>query len=121
MACLLLMAVASGCDGSPSRPSTEAVATIRVVNETFRVLLTSAEQVAAAKAAQAGGRARIPLGRIVPGTQANAGYSWHLEDVSFVETAIELCDGTPSMVEQAGGQWGNGYFCPWGASVVAVQ
>ena len=57
---------------------------------------------AAARAAQAGGRARIPIGRIASGTQVNAGWSWHLEDVSFVEVAIELCDGRPSDVERQG-------------------
>ena len=104
-----------------TEPSSQAVATIRVVNETFRVLLTTEDQVKAARAAQAGGSANIPMGRIIAGTQVNVGYTWHLEDVGFFEATIELCDGLPSMVEEAGGRWGNGYFCPCGARVIAVE
>jgi len=112
---------ACGAD-SPTAPGDGTIATIRVDDETFRVLLTPGEQVAAARAAQAGGRASIPNGRIVSGTQVNVGYSWHLEDVEFNEVTIELCDGRPSMVEAAGGPaFGGGQFCPWGARVVAVQ
>jgi hypothetical protein len=112
---------ACGAD-SPTAPGEGAIATILVSGETFRVLLTTDEQIAAAKAAQAGGRANIPHGRIVAGTQVNVGYSWHLEDVRFVEVTIELCDGRPSMVEAAGGPaFADGTFCPWGAKVVSVE
>ena len=114
------MALASACAESPARPSTDAVATIRVATETFRVRLTTAEQIAAANAARAGGPARIPNGRIVAGTDVNVGYSWHLEDVEFVEAVIELCDGRPSMVEREGPSYGGGRFCPWGAEVLSV-
>jgi len=95
----LLWAVASSvvlavaCDETPTAPSSGAVVTFAVVGETFRVALTTPEQVAAARAAQSGGRAKIPTGRIVPGTQVNTGWSWHLEDVTFAEITIELCDG----------------------------
>jgi len=30
------------------------------------------------------------------------GWGWHVEDVEFVEAAIELCDGRPSDVEREG-------------------
>ncbi len=117
------LSLASGCGGdSPIRPGRDAIATIAVGDERFRVLLTTEEQISGALAAQAGGHANIPAGRIVPGTQVNAGYSWHLQDVRFVEVAIELCDGRPSMVEAAGGPaFGGGSFCPWGARVVSVE
>ncbi|HOC17744.1 MAG TPA: hypothetical protein PKK95_05725 [Vicinamibacterales bacterium] len=113
----------AGCGAdSPTAPGGGVVARILVSGETFRVLLTTDEQVAAAKAAQAGGRASIPHGRIVAGTQVNAGYSWHLEDVRFVEVTIEVCDGRPSMVEAAGGpSFADGTFCPWGARVISVE
>jgi hypothetical protein len=97
------------------------VVTFAVVGETFRVAMTTAEQVAAARAAQSGGRAKIPTGRIVPGTQVNTGWSWHLEDVAFAEITIELCDGRPSDVERAGVQFGGGRFCPWSATVVRID
>lgn len=75
----------------------------------------------AARSAQAGGPARIPNGRIVAGPDANVGWSWHLEDVVFVETAIETCDGTPSAVERAGTSYGGGRYCPWSATVIGVE
>ena len=39
---------------------------------------------------------------------------------SASHTAIELCDGRPSMVEDDLGYWVDtvGSFCPWGAKVV---
>jgi hypothetical protein len=112
----------SACDdGTPTQPSTGAVVTFQVANETFRVSLTSADQVAAARAAQNGGRARIPNGRIVSGMQVNTGWSWHLEDVTFAESTIELCDGRPSDVERQGSAFGGGRFCPWTATIVRIE
>jgi hypothetical protein len=110
----------AGCSGSPSSPSQSAVATFAVADERFRVSLINDEQVAAARAAQAGGRARIPTGRIVSGTQVNTGWSWHLEDVTFAESTIELCDGKPSHVEQQGISFGGGRYCPWAATIVEI-
>lgn len=106
---------------SPTSPSAGAVVTFRVGGESFRVSLTSAEQVAAAQAAQNGGPARIPIGRIALGTQVNTGWSWHLEDVTFAEVTIELCDGRPSDVEREGNQFGGGRFCPWTAAVTDIE
>jgi hypothetical protein len=115
-----LLAVACG-DGTPTRPSPGATVTFAVADETFRVWLTSAEQIEAARAAQSGGRARIPSGRIVTGAQVNTGWSWHLEDVEFAEFMIELCDGRPSDVEREGTGFGGGKFCPWTAKVVQIE
>ena len=115
-------ALAIACGGeTPASPSPLAIATFAVGSETFRVALTSADQVAAARAAQNGGRASIPNGRIVPGTQANTGWSWHLADLTFAEATIEVCDGRPSDVERAGVQFGGGRFCPWTATVVRID
>jgi hypothetical protein len=121
-AALFSVALLSACsDDSPTSPSPSAVATFSVGGETFRVALTSAEQVAAARAALSGGRARIPNGRVVSGTQVNTGWTWHLEDLVFAEATIELCDGRPSDVERAGVQFGGGRFCPWTATVVRID
>jgi len=111
----------SACGGSPpAGPSTRAVVTFAVAGETFRVSVTGADQVAAARAAQGGGQARIPNGRIVAGTDVNAGWNWHLEDVVFAESTIELCDGRPSDVERQGTGFGGGRFCPWSATVLRI-
>jgi len=118
---LLGLGFTTACEDPPTAPSPAAVVTFAVANETFRVGLTTSDQVAAARAAQAGGRARIPIGRIAPGTQVNTGWSWHLEDVTFAEITIELCDGRPSDVERQGTQFGGGSFCPWSATVVRID
>ena len=121
IAVLLLSIVASACADCPTSPSDTAVVTFNVAGETFRVQLVGEPQIEAARAAQGGGSARIPNGRIVPGAGVNAGWSWHLEDVEFVEVAIELCDGRPSDVERQGTQFGGGRFCPWSARIVAIS
>ena len=115
-----LLAASCGSD-APTSPSTMATVTLAVGSETFRVALTTPEQVAAARAAQAGGTARIPNGRIVAGTQVNTGWTWHLEDVAFAEATIELCDGRPSDVERQGPAFGGGRFCPWSATVIRIE
>ena len=117
---LVLAAGHAGCGDSPTAPSARALVTLRVGAEQFRVQLNSKDQVDAARRAQQGGTARIPSGRIIPGTSENSGWSWHLEDLTFVEGAIELCDGRPADVERGGAQFGGGRFCPWNASIVSI-
>jgi hypothetical protein len=117
----LLAVLVSACDESPLSPSRTAIVTFAVTSETFRAQVTGETQIAAARAAQAGGAARIPNGRIVAGAGVNSGWSWHLEDVEFTEVAIELCDGRPSDVERQGTQFGGGRFCPWTARVLAID
>jgi hypothetical protein len=107
--------------GGPQSPSTDPIARVRVGDETFRIRLGTPHLQQAARAAQAGTGPRIPNGRIVMGTDINVGYSWHLEDVSFAQAAIELCDGRPSDVEREGEGWGGGRYCPWGATVIAIE
>ena len=108
-------------DDTPTAPSPGAVVSFNVTGEIFRVALTSADQIAAARAAQNGGLARIPNGRIVAGAQVNSGWTWHLEDVTFADTTIELCDGRPSDVEREGVQFGGGRFCPWTATIIRID
>jgi hypothetical protein len=119
--CLALGMSAGACDDSPTSPEAGALVTFGVGDETFRVELTSAEQIAAAHAAQNGGPARIPNGRIVAGTSVNTGWSWHLEDVTFAEVTTEVCDGRPSDVEREGTTFGAGRFCPWTAAILQID
>lgn len=122
VASVTLAAIGGGaCDEGPTRPSSDAIVTFSVADERFRVLLTTAAQIAAARAAQSGSRVRIPIGRIVAGAQVNAGWSWHLEDVEFAEVTIELCDGRPSDVERSGPSYGGGRYCPWAATIVTIE
>lgn len=108
------------CGDDLAAPSHSAVATLSVAGETFRVQLVNDRQIEAARAAQAGGPARVPIGRIVLGSGVNQGWTWHLEDLEFAGSAIELCDGRPSDVERQGVLFGGGRFCPWSARVVAI-
>lgn len=118
---IFVACLASACaDSIPTAPSAGALVTFAVGNETFRVLLTGSAQVAAARAAKNGGSARIPNGRIVAGRQVNAGWNWHLEDLRFVETTAEVCDGRPSDVESQRTRFGEGRFCPWDAKVIRI-
>lgn len=121
VAMIVAVAACVGCDDSPTGPSTGALATIQVGTERYQVWLRTPAQIQAARAAQAGGPARIPNGRIVAGTEYNPGWSWHLEDVAFAEVAIEVCDGRPSDVEKLGTKFGAGRFCPWTAIVVSIN
>jgi hypothetical protein len=119
---LLCVVGASACgDDTPTRSSSGALVTFGVAGETFRVSLTTGEQVAAARAAQSGGRARIPHGRIVAGTQVNTGWGWHLEAVTFAEVTTEVCDGKPSDVEREGTAFGGGRYCPWSATIIRID
>jgi len=117
----LLATFVVACGGSPTTPSSQAVVTFTVANESFRVLLTSADQIAAARAAQTGGQTRIPNGKIAAGAQVNTGWSWHLEDIEFADLTTEVCDGRPSDVEREGTRYGGGRYCPWGARVMAIE
>jgi hypothetical protein len=117
----VLSLVAGACGSGTPAPSSRAIVTFAVAGETFRVSLTGVDQVAAARAAQNGGQARIPNGRIVPGTDINRGWSWHLEELAFAELTIELCDGRPSDVERQGAAFGGGRFCPWTARITRID
>jgi hypothetical protein len=121
MICAGAAGSALACGDSSTGPSSNAVVTFSVAGETFRVSLTTADQIAAAKAAHNGGRARIPNGRIVSGTSVNTGWSWHLEEVTFAEVTIEVCDGRPSDVERQGTSFGGGRYCPWSAVITRID
>jgi len=118
-----LLLFLAACDGTktPTGPSTGSVAVLEVGGETFRIALNTPQQLAAAQSAMAGGSARIPNGRIVAGTDVNIGWSWHLEDVTFAQATIEVCDGRPSDVERLGVSFGAGRFCPWSATVLRID
>jgi hypothetical protein len=108
-------------DDSPTAPSEGAIVTFRVVDETFRVHLTTDEQIRGAELALGNGPAKIPNGRLVAGEDVNEGYSWHVVDVTFAEATIEVCDGLPSEVQRAGVNFGGGRYCPWSAQVVSID
>ena len=117
----LVFSLAAGCGGNSNAPSPARTATIQVAGETFRIELPTADLVAAAEAARDRRGPTIPNGRIVAGTGVNTGWSWHLVDVEFADATIELCDGRPSAVEKDGPAYGGGRYCPWGATITAIE
>jgi hypothetical protein len=73
-------------------------------------------------------QATIPNGALLAGAgpaSCNEPWSWHLdpEDFEMAEATIELCDGSPSLVEADRDAWISqvGRFCPWGAELIALQ
>lgn len=117
---MTLAACAGPSPVAPS-PTDSAVVKFQVGDQSFRVKLTTRVQVDAARAARAGGSARIPNGRIIAGTDVNLGWSWHLVDVAFADVTTEVCDGRPSDVEQGGVNFGGGRYCPWTAEIISIE
>lgn len=127
----VLSTVVAACSGeAPSPPQQGAVIFVFRLRdlpntEEFRVSSASAEFIAQARA-QLGlppaQRMLFAAGPIAAGDGGhNVGWSWHFSSVSLAEVAIELCDGTPSMVEADLDYWINTVktFCPWSSYVYA--
>ena len=115
---LAASAALAGC-----APAGNPVATIQVVDETYKIELATPELVEHARALLAGEDvASIPLGRVVrddPGP--NAPWTWHIDPstLEFADVTIEVCDGLPSFVEE--GIVTSPDYCPWSAEVIAVD
>lgn len=93
--------------------------------EAFRVRTQSAAVIAQTRAQLAKPAAERTLFPIGPLATGNGGYNlnwgWHYTDYTLTETAIELCDGTPSYVQANLTEWLATVksYCPWPAYVVA--
>jgi hypothetical protein len=105
------------------------LATFDVVGEQFRVWITNPQTVQQVLDLEAGrSDANIPNGRILRGPGAgdhNAPWSWHLdpEQIEMAEMTVEVCDGTPSYVEEHLDEFVDTVerYCPWSAQLVDVQ
>lgn len=122
----------AGCSSDPVAPDElqgGVLATFLVVDETFKLWVTSETTIQQILDLQAGlSLATIPNGPLVLGGgpgEYNAPYSWHLdpERTEMAELTIEVCSGKPSFVEDDLDQWVNvvGHFCPWSAELVSVE
>lgn len=122
LALLLVAVTMPGCAPTPSEDR-NPIATIQVLDETYRVELATPELVAHATALLAGESvAAIPNGLVVRGDPGpNAPWSWHIDPdtFEFASATTEVCDGLPSFVER--GEITSPYFCPWSATVIAVE
>jgi len=103
--------------------TTNPVATIQVVEETYKVELANPEVLEIAEQLLAGELPpMIPNGMIVrddPGP--NAPWSWHIDPATleWADMTIEVCDGLPSFVED--GSLTSDWYCPWSAVVIAIE
>lgn len=118
---VLLMTV--GCSGR-EWPADSGLFVVRVQEEEFRVRITTPAVVAEAmdRLDSADGEG-IVSGRLAGGDGGfNAPWSWHLipGTVQIADATIELCDGTPSMVEAHLEYWIDtvGRFCPWSGRLI---
>ncbi len=91
----------------------------------FRTVLELPGDIVAVEAALAGdGYAGIPNGALAYGDGGvNAPHDWHMVDTELADITIEVCDGTASMVDEDVAYWVEnvGRFCPWSATVVAIE
>jgi hypothetical protein len=114
----ILAACGAGASNDPNAP---VVVTFEVVDERYKVLLTQAADIQAARQLLDGADVpSIPNGRIVHETGVNQGYSWSIDpdDIEFADVTVEECDGLPSDVET--GVTGDRY-CPWAATVIGID
>jgi hypothetical protein len=126
-----MVIVASPTSGSAAQVTPEAAVEPVAVTfatadgSTFRTALTQPADIAAAQDALAGdGNAGIPNGTLAYGDGGiNAPHEWHMEGTTLAEVTIELCDGTATMVDDDVAYWVEtvGQFCPWNATVVAID
>jgi hypothetical protein len=92
-------------------------------SEQFHAVVSSPEIIALARSElqlPESERLRFAIGGIAAGDgSVNVGWSWHFTEVNLTELAIELCDGTPSMVEADLDYWLDTVktFCPWASYV----
>ena len=115
----------SGCTPSENLEGGILV-TFDVVGEEYSIFITNEETIADVLAVKNGqSQATIPSGLIVDGAVSyNEPWSWHIdsEDIHMAELTIELCDGTPSQVEENLDYWLDTVkrFCPWSAEIVEI-
>lgn len=122
LACLVIgAALVGGCGGSAA-PDV-GVFEVAVQDETFTVRAEDDAAIRGLEARLESGGEGVVLGTLAAGDGGfNQPWSWHLVpgSIEVPDLAIEVCDGTPSMVENDLEYWLDtvGQFCPWGARVV---
>ncbi len=105
------------------------LATFEVAGEQFRVWVTNPDTVQQILDLSASNSlANIPNGRIMRGPgegDHNLPWNWHLdaEEIEMAEMSTEVCDGTPSYVEEHLDEFVDtiGRYCPWNARLVSVD
>ena len=116
-AALVAIVALSGC------VQKNPVATFQVVDETYKIELSTPELQQHARDLLAGEDvASIPNGVVVrDDPSVNAPWSWHIDPATleFADNTTEVCDGLPSYVED--GTVTSDRYCPWGAELIAID
>jgi hypothetical protein len=118
----VLCGLAAGGCGTTGASSVSADFVVAVGAERFVLRVTDPETIRLAREQLAGRQTRFPAGPVRRGDgRFNAPWSWHLDpaETRMVEVAIEVCDGTPSYLEEHLDEFP--MYCPWGASVLAER
>lgn len=124
--CCVALTLTAACGGGEEQDAVDFVFRLRgmPVSEEFRVRSSSRTFIDAARAElarPAGQREAYPIGTVKRGNGGHNGpWTWHLESVRLLAgPTTEVCDGTPSMVEEDVAYWVDrlGTFCPWLAYV----
>jgi hypothetical protein len=118
----------SACS-TPEAPELKGgvLATFDVGSERYSIFITNQQTIEQVYALSRGqSQAAIPSGRVLTGQVSyNKPWHWHIDsqDIAMAEATIELCDGSPSMVEQNIDYWVGtvGRFCPWSARLVSLK
>jgi hypothetical protein len=99
------------------------VATFQVVDETYKIELTTPElQQHARDLLNGEDVSAIPNGKVVrDGGGVNEPWSWHIDPstLEFADQTTEVCDGLPSYVEDE--IVTSDYYCPWSAKIVSID
>ena len=96
-----------------------------IADDTLRVWIENSAFIAEAERLLDAGETRVPMfSTLLDGTDCDEQWTWHPDpaDVEFADFTIELCDGTPSYIEENKAEWLDtvGSYCPWSARVTAV-
>ena len=119
----LAAALLSSCGGGPTGPPPAAADFIvDVAGERFVLRLTDPDAIRLALRNQRGETTAFPFGTVRAGDGGfNQPWSWHLDpaDATFVDLAMEVCDGRPSYLEEHLDEYP--VYCPWGGRVVGQR
>jgi hypothetical protein len=118
-----MAALLVGCDDT-NEPGAEALFTVEVVGQRFNVRAQGETAIAALNARFQSAQEGVIHGRLMRGNGGfNSPWGWHLDPASITtpDLAVELCDGTPSYVEEELDYYMASvkFYCPWGAKVVS--
>jgi hypothetical protein len=128
-----IIAIVLASCGSPVAPSPDleggVVATFESSGVQFKVFVTNPTTIDQLIQISRGvNTGRFPAGPIRRGAGAgdhNAPFSWHLDpaETEMVEAAIEVCDGSPTYVEEHVDEFVDvvGRYCPWGARLARLE